>query len=160
MSDLQNGMLVQHASLGLGKVVALEPKAIHVFFATSDARFATKLRLPMALPLLTPAATGNAWLSRLSGFELDIHGLGLVELVLIELQVEHQVLAVGLVVLFGMLVAFPLTGGAMNLARVFGTDAAANHWADFGSYFIGLIGGFVAGMSYNYFFASGEGETT
>lgn len=68
--------------------------------------------------------------------------------------------AVGLVVLFGMLVAFPLTGGAMNLARVFGTDAAANHWADFGSYFIGLIGGFVAGMSYNYFFASGEGETT
>ncbi len=71
MSELQNGMLVQHASLGLGKVVALEPKAVHVFFAGSDARFATKLRLPVALPLLTPAAGTNAWLSGLSGFALD-----------------------------------------------------------------------------------------
>lgn len=71
MSDLENGMLVQHASLGLGKVVALEPKAVHVFFATSDARFATKLRLPMALPLLTPAASANAWLTGLSEFALD-----------------------------------------------------------------------------------------
>jgi hypothetical protein len=71
MSDLENGMLVQHTSLGLGKVVALEPKAVHVFFATSDARFATKLRLPMALPLLTPAASPNAWLSGLSDFALD-----------------------------------------------------------------------------------------
>ena len=50
MSDLQNGMLVQHASLGLGKVIALEEKAVHVYFASSDARFATKLRLPMAHP--------------------------------------------------------------------------------------------------------------
>ena len=71
MGDLENGMLVQHASLGLGKVVALEPKAVHVFFATSDARFATKLRLPMALPLLTPAESTNAWLSGLSDFALD-----------------------------------------------------------------------------------------
>jgi hypothetical protein len=71
MSDLENGMMVQHASLGLGKVVAVEPKAVHVFFATSGARFATKLRLPMALPLLTPAASTNAWLSHLSGFVLD-----------------------------------------------------------------------------------------
>jgi len=64
-------MLVQHTSLGVGKVVALEPKAIHVFFATSEARFATKLRLPTALPLLTPSASANAWLSALPGFELD-----------------------------------------------------------------------------------------
>jgi len=71
MGDLENGMMVQHASLGLGKVVAVEPKAVHVFFATSDARFATKLRLPMALPLLSPAASTNAWLSHLSGFVLD-----------------------------------------------------------------------------------------
>ncbi len=71
MSVLANGMLVQHASLGLGKVVALEPRAVHVFFAASDARFATKLRLPMALPLLTPAASPNAWLSGLSDFALD-----------------------------------------------------------------------------------------
>jgi hypothetical protein len=71
MSGLENGMMVQHASLGLGKVVALEEKAVHVFFAASDARFATKLRLPMALPLLTPAASTNAWLSRLPGFAFD-----------------------------------------------------------------------------------------
>lgn len=71
MSDLENGMLVQHASLGLGKVVALDPKAVHVFFETSEARFATKLRLPMALPLLTRAESTNAWLSGLSGFALD-----------------------------------------------------------------------------------------
>jgi hypothetical protein len=71
MSDLENGMLVQHASLGIGKVVALDPKAVHVFFAASDARFATKLRLPMARPLLTPAASTNAWLSGLSDFTLD-----------------------------------------------------------------------------------------
>ena len=71
MSDLENGMLVQHASLGLGKVVALEEKAVHVFFATSEARFATKLRLPVARPLLTLAAGPNAWLTGLSEFALD-----------------------------------------------------------------------------------------
>ncbi len=71
MSDLVNGMLVQHTSLGLGKVIALEEKAVHVFFAGSDARFATKLRLPMSLPLLTRAESDNAWLSGLSDFSLD-----------------------------------------------------------------------------------------
>jgi hypothetical protein len=80
MSDIKNGMMVQHASLGLGKVVALEDRAVHVFFATSDARFATKLRLPMALPFLSPAASTNAWLSGLSGFAFDAkagrYGLG------------------------------------------------------------------------------------
>jgi len=65
-------------------------------------------------------------------------------------------IAVGLVVLFGMLVAFPLTGGAMNLARVFGTDLVAGEWADFGSYAIGLIGGFVAGLVYQYVFITRE----
>ncbi len=71
MSDLENGMLVQHASLGLGKIVALEPKAVHVFFATSEDRFATKLRLPVALPLLTPSTRANAWLAGLSPFAFD-----------------------------------------------------------------------------------------
>ena len=71
MSGLENGMMVQHPSLGLGKIVAVEEKAVHVYFAVSDARFATKLRLPMSLPLLAPAETGNAWLSRLSGFAFD-----------------------------------------------------------------------------------------
>lgn len=72
MSDLENGMLVQHASLGLGKVIALDPKAVHVFFATSEARFATKLRLPISLPLLTPSESTSDWLSGLSDFTLDV----------------------------------------------------------------------------------------
>jgi hypothetical protein len=71
MVGLESGMLVNHASLGLGKVVAVEPMAVHVVFATQDARLATKLRLPMALSFLGPPATSNAWLSNLSGFALD-----------------------------------------------------------------------------------------
>lgn len=71
MVGLENGMMVQHASLGLGKVVAIEDKAVHVFFAMSDGRFATKLRLPLALSLLAPAVSTNAWLSRLGGFAFD-----------------------------------------------------------------------------------------
>ena len=80
MNDLVNGMLVQHTSLGVGRVVALEPNAVHVFFTGGDARFATKLRLPMALPMLQPAAGPDAWLSGLPGFALDAktgrYGLG------------------------------------------------------------------------------------
>jgi hypothetical protein len=72
MSDLEKGMLVQHASLGLGKVVALEPKAVHVFFVGRDSRFAAKLRLPEAASLLRPAEPGTrAWLGGVSAFSLD-----------------------------------------------------------------------------------------
>ena len=49
MAGLQNGVLVRHATLGLGKVVAVEPSAVHVFFPGGDSRFAAKLRLPAAL---------------------------------------------------------------------------------------------------------------
>ncbi len=71
MSALEKGMMVQHTSLGLGRIVAVEDKAVHVFFAMSDARFATKLRLPMALPLLAPTESTHAWLSRLPAFAFD-----------------------------------------------------------------------------------------
>lgn len=72
MSDFEKGMLVQHASLGLGKVVALEPKAVHVFFVGRDSRFAAKLRLPDAATLLKPAAAGDrVWLGGVSAFSLD-----------------------------------------------------------------------------------------
>jgi len=69
--QLHNGMLVRHASLGVGKVVALEGSAVHVVFAEHDPRLATKLRLPMALSFLTPSPTANAWLTGLTGFALD-----------------------------------------------------------------------------------------
>jgi hypothetical protein len=70
VTDLENGMLVDHVSLGLGKIVALEPKAVHVFFASNDGRFATKLRLPIASSMLSPSTSHNAWLSGLE-FTLD-----------------------------------------------------------------------------------------
>jgi hypothetical protein len=72
MSSLQSGSLVRHASLGVGKVVALEPGAAHVFFPSSGGRFAAKLRLPAAAALLTTEGiTADAWLAGLSSFTLD-----------------------------------------------------------------------------------------
>ncbi len=72
MADLQNGILVQHTTLGVGKIVALEPNAIHVFFPASDKRFAAKLRLPAARALLrTEGFERDAWLEGLSAFTLD-----------------------------------------------------------------------------------------
>ncbi len=72
MSDLANGILVQHASLGAGKVVALEPDAVHVFFPAAEKRFATKLRLPAARAFLrTEGVAPDPWLEGLSAFTLD-----------------------------------------------------------------------------------------
>lgn len=70
MNALAKGMLVRHASLGLGKVVALEPGAVHVFFGAQGTRLATKLRLPMALSLLSAAEEPDPWSSG-PGFALD-----------------------------------------------------------------------------------------
>ncbi|MBI2913805.1 MAG: aquaporin [Chloroflexi bacterium] len=69
-------------------------------------------------------------------------------------------MALGLVVLVSFLVAFPLTGAALNVTRVFGTDLVAGHWSDFFAYWIGLIGGLVAGLVYQRLFAGGEEEAT
>lgn len=62
----------------------------------------------------------------------------------------------GLIVGAAFLVAFPLTGGAINLARVFGTGLVANEWADFGWYALGMAGGAVAGLVYEYVFHTPE----
>ncbi len=71
-ADLQNGILVQHTTLGVGKVVALEPPAVHVFFPDGEKRFAAKLRLPAARALLrTEGVERNTWLEGLSAFALD-----------------------------------------------------------------------------------------
>lgn len=72
MTDLERGSLVQHATLGLGKVVALEPDAVHVFFPGRGERFAAKLRLPGARAFLRVGIEDrNAWLEGLSSFALD-----------------------------------------------------------------------------------------
>jgi len=56
------------------------------------------------------------------------------------------------------LVAYPLTGAALNVTRVFGTALVANEWSDFFWYWLGLIGGAVAGLGYEYLFAGREEE--
>jgi hypothetical protein len=72
MSDIAKGMLVQHTSLGVGKVVAVEPTAIHVFFPGAEKRYAAKLRWPAAKLLLrTDDVEGDSWLQGLSSFTMD-----------------------------------------------------------------------------------------
>lgn len=72
MAELESGTLVRHASLGLGRVVALEAEAVHVFFPDSEKRFAAKLKLPFARRLLRTEGVGpDAWLEGLSAFTLD-----------------------------------------------------------------------------------------
>lgn len=72
MSGIAKGMLVQHASLGLGKVVAVEANALHVFFPGAEKRFAAKLRWPAAQPFLrTDGVERDAWLEGLSSFALE-----------------------------------------------------------------------------------------
>jgi hypothetical protein len=55
VDDFAKGMVVRHATLGLGRVVALEPTAVHVFFVEGERREASKLRLPAAKVFLSPA---------------------------------------------------------------------------------------------------------
>lgn len=72
MSEIAKGMLVQHASLGIGKVVAVETTAVHVFFPGAEKRFAAKLRWPAAQPFLrTDGIERDTWLEGLSSFTLD-----------------------------------------------------------------------------------------
>jgi len=72
MGGIENGTLVRHATLGLGKIVAVEADALHVFFPDADKRFAAKLRLPAALPMLrSEGLERDSWLEGLSAFALD-----------------------------------------------------------------------------------------
>ncbi len=72
MTAIATSSLVKHVSLGIGKVVAVEPTAVHVFFPSSDKRFAAKLRWPAASALLTDAGVGpNPWLEGLTSFAFD-----------------------------------------------------------------------------------------
>jgi MIP family channel proteins len=60
--------------------------------------------------------------------------------------------AVGLTATMNVLVAYPLTGAAMNPARAFGPALVARHWMNQGVYWVGpLIGGVIAGWLYNSF---------
>jgi aquaporin TIP len=59
-------------------------------------------------------------------------------------------LAIGFVIVFGMLLAYPLTGGAFNPARAFGPELVANSWSDFWIWYVGpLAGGAIAALLYD-----------
>jgi hypothetical protein len=67
-----NGMLVRHATLGVGKVVAIERTALHVFFADAARPDAAKLRLPNAKAFLETKSVGrDERLENLPAFSLD-----------------------------------------------------------------------------------------
>lgn len=60
---------------------------------------------------------------------------------------------IGLTMTLGILVAGPLTGGALNPARAFGPAVASSHWLNWGIYWVGpLGGGFIAGLLYDSLF--------
>ncbi len=58
--------------------------------------------------------------------------------------------AIGLVIVFGMLLAYPLTGGSFNPARAFGPELISNTWSDAWIYYVGpLAGGAIAALLYD-----------
>lgn len=72
MRQLAAGSLVKHRKLGTGKVVAVEPLALHVFFPGSDSRYAAKLRWPDAGNFLSQDELApDPWLEGLTSFALD-----------------------------------------------------------------------------------------
>jgi len=61
--------------------------------------------------------------------------------------------AIGLTITMGILVAGPLTGGAINPARAFGPALASRDWLNHGVYWVGpLAGGVLAGWIYDAMF--------
>ncbi len=66
-------------------------------------------------------------------------------------------LAIGFVVLFGVMVGGAISGGSMNPARVFGPAIASGHFANHYVWWIGpILGGITAGFTYDLFFSEKE----
>jgi aquaporin TIP len=62
-------------------------------------------------------------------------------------------LAIGLTITIDILVALPLTGGAMNPARAFGPELVANVWGDAWVWYVGpLAGGGLAALLYDWLY--------
>jgi MIP family channel proteins len=62
-------------------------------------------------------------------------------------------LAIGLTISIDVLMGGPLTGAAMNPARAFGPQLAANFWADGWIYYLGpALGALVAALGYEYLY--------
>jgi aquaporin TIP len=56
-------------------------------------------------------------------------------------------LPIGFTIAFGVLMAYGLTGGAMNPARAFGPQLVGNHWSHFWVWYIGPFAGAVIAAS-------------
>jgi MIP family channel proteins len=62
-------------------------------------------------------------------------------------------LAIGLTITIDVFVGGPITGAAMNPARAFGPELAANFWANGWIYWVGpIVGGVVAALVYEYLY--------
>jgi aquaporin TIP len=62
-------------------------------------------------------------------------------------------LAIGLTITLDALMAGPLTGAAMNPARAFGPELAANDWTDFWIWYIGpFAGGVLGALAYEWLY--------
>ena len=62
-------------------------------------------------------------------------------------------LAIGLTITIDVFVGGPITGAAMNPARAFGPELAANFWANAWIYWVGpIIGALVAALGYDYLY--------
>ena len=69
---LAAGSLVRHQTLGMGKVIAREATALHVFFPARDSRYAAKLRWPSVMPFLSQDGLDpDPWLEGLTSFAMD-----------------------------------------------------------------------------------------
>src|SRR5262245_7345932 len=59
-------------------------------------------------------------------------------------------LAIGFVIVFVMLLAYPITGGSFNPARAFGPELISGSWSDAWIYYVGpLAGGAIAALLYD-----------
>jgi len=57
---------------------------------------------------------------------------------------------IGFVIVFGMLLAYPITGGSFNPARAFGPELVSGTWSDAWIYYVGpLAGGAIAALLYD-----------
>jgi aquaporin TIP len=62
-------------------------------------------------------------------------------------------LAIGLTITIDVFVGGPITGAAMNPARAFGPEVAANFWAQGWIYWVGpIIGALIAALGYDYLY--------
>lgn len=70
-------------------------------------------------------------------------------------------LAIGFTIAFGVLMAYAVTGGAMNPARAFGPQLVGDHWKHWWVYYVGpFAGAVIAASVYEMLYLRGEPAAT